>query len=147
MDEKVRQLSRAVEQSPVSIVITNKDGNIEYINRKFTEVTGYSFSEALGKNSRALELVELPEEVFQQMWECLRNSQEWRGEFHSRKKNGELFWEFCVISPIFNAAGDITHYLAVKEDITERKQLEEQLRQVPEDGSFWPVGRRRRPRF
>ena len=136
MDEKVRQLSRAVEQSPVSIVITNKDGNIEYINRKFTEVTGYSFSEALGKNSRALELVELPEEVFQQMWECLRNSQEWRGEFHSRKKNGELFWEFCVISPIFNAAGDITHYLAVKEDITERKQLEEQLRQSQKMEAF-----------
>jgi PAS domain S-box-containing protein len=136
MDEKVRQLSRAVEQSPVSIVITNKDGNIEYINRKFTEVTGYSFSEALGKNSRALELVELPEEVFQQMWECLRNSQEWRGEFHSRKKNGELFWELCVISPIFNAAGALTHYLAIKEDITERKQLEEQLRQSQKMEAF-----------
>jgi PAS domain S-box-containing protein len=136
MDEKVRQLSRAVEQSPVSIVITNKDGNIEYVNRKFTEVTGYSFSEAMGKNPRILKSGELPAEVYQRMWECIRNGQEWRGEFHNRKKNGELFWEFSVISPIFNAAGTITHYLAVKEDITERKQLEEQLRQSQKMEAF-----------
>jgi PAS domain S-box-containing protein len=136
MDEKVRQLSRAVEQSPVSIVITNKDGNIEYVNRKFTEVTGYSFSEAMGKNPRLLKSGELPAEVYQQMWECIRNGQEWRGELHNRKKNGELFWELCVISPIFNAAGAITHYLAVKEDITERRQLEEQLRQSQKMEAF-----------
>jgi PAS domain S-box-containing protein len=136
MDEKVRQLSRAVEQSPVSIVITNKDGNIEYVNRKFTEVTGYSFSEVIGKNPRILKSGELPAEVYQQMWECIRDGQEWRGEFHNRKKNGELFWELSVISPIFNAAGAITHYLAVKEDITERKQLEEQLRQSQKMEAF-----------
>ena len=136
MDEKVRQLSRAVEQSPVSIVITNKDGNIEYVNRKFTEVTGYSFSEAMGKNPRILKSGELPAEIYQQMWECIRNGQEWRGELHNRKKNGELFWELCVISPVFNAAGDITHYLAVKEDITERRQLEEQLRQSQKMEAF-----------
>jgi len=136
MDEKVRQLSRAVEQSPVSIVITNKDGNIEYVNRKFTEVTGYSFSEAIGKNPRILKSGELPPELYQRMWECIRDGQEWRGEFHNRKKNGELFWELSVISPIFNAAGAITHYLAVKEDITERKQLEEQLRQSQKMEAF-----------
>jgi PAS domain S-box-containing protein len=136
MDEKVRQLSRAVEQSPVSIVITNKDGNIEYVNRKFTEVTGYSFSEAIGKNPRILKSGELPAELYRQMWECIRNGQEWRGELHNRKKNGELFWELCVISPIFNGAGTITHYLAVKEDITERKQLEEQLRQSQKMEAF-----------
>jgi PAS domain S-box-containing protein len=136
MDEKVRQLSRAVEQSPVSIVITNKDGNIEYVNRKFTDVTGYSFSEAMGKNPRILKSGELPAELYQRMWECIRNGQEWRGEFHNRKKNGELFWELSVISPIFNAAGAITHYLAVKEDITERKQLEEQLRQSQKMEAF-----------
>jgi PAS domain S-box-containing protein len=136
MDEKVRQLSRAVEQSPVSIVITNKDGNIEYVNRKFTEVTGYSFSEAIGKNPRILKSGELPAELYQRMWECIRDGQEWRGEFHNRKKNGELFWELSVISPIFNAAGAITHYLAVKEDITERKQLEEQLRQSQKMEAF-----------
>ena len=136
MDEKVRQLSRAVEQSPVSIVITNKDGNIEYVNRKFTEVTGYSFSEAIGKNPRILKSGELPAELYQRMWECIRDGQEWRGEFHNRKKNGELFWELSMISPIFNAAGAITHYLAVKEDITERKQLEEQLRQSQKMEAF-----------
>ena len=136
MDEKVRQLSRAVEQSPVSIVITNKDGNIEYVNRKFTEVTGYSFSEVIGKNPRILKSGELPAEVYQRMWECIRDGQEWRGEFHNRKKNGELFWELSVISPIFNAAGAITHYLAVKEDITDRKQLEERLRQSQKMEAF-----------
>jgi PAS domain S-box-containing protein len=136
MDEKVRQLSRAVEQSPVSIVITNKDGNIEYVNPKFTEVTGYSFSEAMGKNPRILKSGEMPAELYQRMWECISDGQEWRGEFHNRKKNGELFWEFSVISPIFNAAGAITHYLAVKEDITERKQLEEQLRQSQKMEAF-----------
>ena len=136
MDEKVRQLSRAVEQSPVSIVITNKDGNIEYVNRKFTEVTGYSFSEAIGKNPRILKSGELPAELYKRMWECISDGQEWRGEFHNRKKNGELFWELSMISPIFNAAGAITHYLAVKEDITERKQLEEQLRQSQKMEAF-----------
>jgi PAS domain S-box-containing protein len=136
MDEKVRQLSRAVEQSPVSIVITNKDGNIEYVNRKFTDVTGYSFSEVIGKNPRILKSGELPAKVYQQMWECIRDGQEWRCEFHNRKKNGELFWELSVISPIFNAAGAITHYLAVKEDITERKQLEERLRQSQKMEAF-----------
>ncbi len=136
MDEKVRQLSRAVEQSPVSIVITNKDGTIEYVNRKFTEVTGYSFGEAIGNNPRILKSGELPAELYRRMWESIRDGQEWRGEFHNRKKNGELFWELSVISPIFNAAGAITHYLAVKEDITERKQLEEQLRQSQKMEAF-----------
>jgi two-component system cell cycle sensor histidine kinase/response regulator CckA len=136
MDAKVRQLSRAVEQSPVSIVITDKDGNIEYVNRKFTEVTGYSFSEAMGKNPRILKSGEQPAELYQQMWECIRDGREWRGELHNRKKNGELFWELCAISPIFNAAGAITHYLAVKEDVTERRQLEEQLRQSQKMEAF-----------
>jgi PAS domain S-box-containing protein len=145
MDEKVRQLSRAVEQSPVSIVITNKDGNIEYVNRKFTEVTGYSFSEVIGKNPRILKSGELPAEVYQQMWKCIRDGQEWRGEFHNRKKNGELFWELSVISPIFNAAGAITHYLAVKEDITERRQLEERLRQSQKMEAFGQLAGRLAP--
>jgi len=136
MDEKVRQLSLAVEQSPVSIVITNKDGNIEYVNRKFTEVTGYSTSEAMGKNPRILKSGELPAEIYQQMWKCISAGREWRGELHNRKKNGELFWESCVISPIFNTVGDITHYLAIKEDNTERKQLEEQLRQSQKMEAF-----------
>jgi len=136
MDEKVRQLSRAVEQSPVSIVITDKAGNIEYVNRKFTEVTGYSFTEAIGKNPRILKSGELPPEVYRQMWESIRDGREWHGEFHNRKKNGELFWELAVISPVFNAGGTITHYLAVKEDITGRKQLEEQLRQSQKMEAF-----------
>ena len=136
MDEKVRKLSSAVEQSPVSIVITDKDGIIEYVNRRFTEVTGYSFGEAIGKNPRILKSGELPPELYRRMWETIRDGQEWRGEFHNRKKSGELFWELSMISPIFSAAGAITHYLAVKEDITERKQLEEQLRQSQKMEAF-----------
>jgi len=78
-------------KSPVSIVITNKDGNIEYVNQKFTEVTGYSFSEAMGKNPRILKSGELPAEVYKRMWECISNGQEWRGEFHNRKRTVNFF--------------------------------------------------------
>jgi len=136
MDEKVRQLSRAVEQSPVSIVITDKAGTIEYVNRKFTEVTGYTSGEAMGKNPRILKSGELDPKVYRQMWNCISQGREWHGEFHNRRKNGELFWELVVISPVFNVAGGITHYLAVKEDITARKQLEEQLRQSQKMEAF-----------
>jgi len=126
-DEEVRKLSRAVEHSPVSIVITDKAGNIEYVNPKFTEVTGYSFKEAVGKNPRILKSGEMPPENYQRLWETIAAGGEWRGEFHNRKKSGELYWESASISAITGPNGEITHYLAVKEDITERKRAEQQL--------------------
>ncbi len=127
MEIQLRKLSRAVEQSPVSIIITDKAGNIEYVNPKFMEATGYSFEEVAGKSTRILKSGEMPPEGYKQLWETINSGKEWHGELHNRKKNGELFWEWAVISPIFDEAGAITHFLAVKEDITGRKQAETKL--------------------
>jgi PAS domain S-box-containing protein len=121
---KMHWLSGAVEHSPVSIVITNRAGDIEYVNPKFTEVTGYAFKEVIGKNPRILKSGEMPLDNYRLMWKTITAGGEWCGEFHNRKKNGELYWELASISPLADDAGVITHFLAVKEDITERKRAE-----------------------
>ncbi len=123
-EKQLRQLSRAVEASPVSIVITDAQGQIEYVNPKFTQTTGYTPQEALGQNPRILKTEYTSPGVYPELWQTLQSGQEWRGQFCNRKKNGELFWELASISPITDGAGQITHYVAVKEDITERRQLE-----------------------
>ena len=129
-EEQVRKLSRAVDQSPVSIVITDPAGLIEYVNPKFTKVTGYEPQDVLGQNPRVLKGGHTSDEDYRRLWETIAQGHEWRGEFHNRKKNGELYWESASISPILDADGRTTHFLAVKEDITERKRLEEELRQA-----------------
>ncbi len=126
-DEQIRQLSRAVEASPTSIVITDTCGTIQYVNPKFTEVTGYTFQEALGKNPSILKSGLTPLEVYQQMWGTLLAGQEWHGEFCNRKKNGELYWEWASMSPIVDSGGHINHYVAVKENITELKRVQAEL--------------------
>ena len=127
-EEQLRKLSRAVEQSPAAVVITDTQGTIEYVNPKFVEVTGYVADEVIGQNPRILKSGEMPSEVYKRMWKAISSGKEWRGEFHNKKKNGELYWELASISAIRNSEGQITHYLAVKEDITERKRLEQELR-------------------
>jgi PAS domain S-box-containing protein len=129
-EEEIRRLSRAVEQSPVSVIITDPAGKIEYVNRKCCELTGYRREELLGMNPRVLKSGEMPPEVYQQMWNTVIAGGEWRGEFHNRKKDGELYWENASISAIRDDTGRITHFLAVKEDITRQRLLEEQLRQA-----------------
>jgi len=126
-EDKLRILSRAVEQSPASIIITNTDGTIEYVNPKFMSVTGYSIDEVLGQNPRVLKSSEQGPQYYEQFWKTITSGKEWYGEFHNKKKNGELFWELASISPIFDTEGAITHFLAVKEDITARKQTEIEL--------------------
>jgi PAS domain S-box-containing protein len=126
-EEKLLKLSRAVEQSSASVVITDLDGKIEYVNPKFTQLTGYTSTEAIGQNPRILKSGEKLAAEYKQMWEIIKSGKEWQGEFHNKKKNGELYWESASISPIKDASGKITHYLAVKEDITEKKSLEAQL--------------------
>lgn len=126
-EEQIRQLSRAVEASPASIVITDTRGSIQYVNPKFTEVTGYTAQESLGQNPKILKTDFTPREVHQQLWETIQAGREWHGEFCNRKKNGELYWEWASISPIVDASGHTTHYVAVKEDITERKHAQEEL--------------------
>jgi nitrogen fixation negative regulator NifL len=119
---RARQLSRAVEQSPASVIITDLEGNIAYVNPKFVEVSGYSSEEVLGRNPRILQSGQTPPEVYRELWQTITAGQEWHGELLNRKKDGQLFWEYAVMSAIKNEAGVITHFLAVKEDITERKR-------------------------
>lgn len=127
--ELVRKLSRAVEYSPVSIVITNAQGTIEYVNPTFTQVTGYTEEEAIGQNPRILKSGRMPPEIYKELWGTITSGRVWRGEFLNRKRNGELYWEAASISPIINEEGVITHYVGIKEDITERKRTEEALRE------------------
>jgi PAS domain S-box-containing protein len=127
-EEARRMLQRAVEQSPTSIVITNTQGTIEYVNPKFTEVTGYTFAEAIGQNPRILKSDVKSSAEYRDLWETIIAGHEWHGEFHNRRKDGSLFWEFASISPVIDDRGIITHFVAVKEDITPRKQAEEALR-------------------
>ncbi len=131
-ETELRKLLRAVEQNPASIVITDIDGIIEYVNPKFCAVTGYSRQEAIGQNPRVLKSGEMSPEGYRELWETILAGREWRGEFHNRKKSGELFWEAASISPIRDADGKVTHFIAVKEDVTERKMLETQLKQEKE---------------
>ncbi len=136
-EAQIQKLSHAVEQSPASIVITDLTGNIEYVNPKFTEITGYSRDEAIGKNPRFLKSGHTSDHGYQDMWQAIAKGGVWQGEFHNKKKNGELFWEAASISPIRDHEGIITHFIAVKEDITrrkaaevERERLEAQFRQA-----------------
>ncbi len=126
-EEDVRKLSLAVEQSPASTLITGIDGSIEYVNSKFVEVTGYESDEVLGQRPSILKSGYTPSEHYRELWETITAGKEWRGEFYNRKKNGELYWEYASVSPITDPSGEITHFLAVKEDITVRKKYEEQL--------------------
>lgn len=132
-ERKIRKLSVAVEQSPAVIVITDKSGTIEYANQKFTELTGYTPDEAYGNNPRILKSGLTPKSVYQELWSALKNGIDWQGEFINKKKNGELFWESAIISPVKDSNGIITNYIAIKEDITERKRIEQELRKSKEE--------------
>lgn len=125
--EKIKQLSQAVEQSPVSIIITNTSGIIEYVNPKFTEISGYSFDEVVGQNPRVLKSGHTTQSEYKELWQTISAGHEWHGEFHNITKNGDLYWESASISPIISAQGKITHFIAIKEDITHRKKAQEEL--------------------
>ncbi len=126
-EDSLRKLSAAIEQSPSTIVITDTFGKIEYVNPKFSETTGYTREEAIGENPRVLKSGELPAEKYKQLWESISSGLDWRGEFHNKRKNGDLYWEQASISAVKNSAGEITHFLAIKEDITARKAMEAEL--------------------
>lgn len=126
-EQHLRQLSRAVEQSPSAVIITDTNGCIQYVNPKFTALTGYTMDEVLGQNPRILKSDETDPEEYANLWSTITSGREWHGIFHNKKKNGELFWEAVSISPITDESGVISHFVAVKEDITERKQIEEKV--------------------
>ena len=125
---ELRKLSQATENSPASVVVTDKNGTIEYVNPTFSEVTGYSAAEAVGQNPRVLKSGDLPESFYKELWDTILSGKVWRGEFINKRKNGEEFWESASISPIMDEVGEITHFVAVKQDTTERKAAEEALR-------------------
>ena len=128
-EETLRNLSKAVEQSPVSIVITDIDGNIEYGNPKVFKLTGYSAEELVGQNPSIFKTDHTSKKEYAKLWNTIKSGQIWQGEFLNKKKNGELYWESALISPITNKAGRIVHFLAIKEDITERKRVEKEVRE------------------
>ena len=121
---QLHKFLQAIEQSSASVVITNPDGYIEFVNPKFSEITGYTFSESIGKNPRILKSGKQPQSFYEELWKTLSSGTAWKGEFLNKKKNGELYWESALISPIKNEVGEIINYLAVKDDITERKRTE-----------------------
>lgn len=129
-EEQVRKLSRAVEQIPLTVVITNLEGNIEYANPYTYQTTGYTQDELLGKNPKILKSGETSLEEYQQLWGNITHGKEWKGIFHNRKKDGTMYWEQATIGPILNDEGEITHYIAIKEDITERKRIQDELKDL-----------------
>ncbi len=126
-EEKATKLSKAVEQSSVSVMITDKEGLVEYVNPFFTEITAYSFEEMVGKNPKILNSGHQPKAFYEALWRTILSGDNWEGELLNMKKTGKLFWEKAVISPIINKDGAITNFVAIKEDITERKQMIEAL--------------------
>jgi two-component system, sensor histidine kinase and response regulator len=129
IESELTKRSLAVEQSPESIVITDLAGRIEYVNDAFTANTGYTRDEALGQNPRILKSGRTPQSIFDELWACLQRGEPWHGELINRRKNGELYTELASISPIRQSDGRITHYLAVKANVTEQKRLAEELEQ------------------
>jgi PAS domain S-box-containing protein len=128
-EAEVRKLSHAIEQIPVSVVITDTSGIIEYVNPRFLQVSGYAAEDVLGRNPRLLKSGETSGAEYKALWETIRDGRVWTGEFHNRKKNGELFWEWASISPLRDESNAITHFVGVKEDITEQKKAEDALRE------------------
>ncbi len=127
-EREIRRLSQAVEHSPVSVVITDTNGNIEYVNLKFTQVTGYSREEAVGQNPRILSSGQMPIGYYKNLWQTILSGEEWKGEFINKKKSGEIYWESASISPVVDANGKIAYFVAIKEDTTNRKKIMEELK-------------------
>jgi diguanylate cyclase (GGDEF)-like protein/PAS domain S-box-containing protein len=127
---RLLQLHKAVEQSPVSVVLTDIKGNIEYINPYFSHISGYTLNEVIGENPRILQSGNMPPEIYDEMWETIRSGKTWRGELLNKKKNGEYYWEVEVIAPVIDADGIIVNYIAIKEDVTAKKESDAKLREA-----------------
>lgn len=126
-EQNIRILSQAVEQTPMSIIITDTKGNIEYVNHAFELITGYTMAEVEGKNPRILKSGNTPVSVYKELWGAISSGQTWELEMENRKKNGEIFWERGHFAPVTDEYGTIQHYLAIKEDITIQKQQQEKI--------------------
>jgi PAS domain S-box-containing protein len=127
---ELKKLSRAVEQSPAGVVITDTQGNIEYINQKFTEITGFEFGRVAGKTVRVLRKDIQSNTDILLIWKTISSGAEWKGEFYSKRSSGEMYWEYIIISSILNSDSEISNYIVIVEDITERKQMQIDLEQA-----------------
>ncbi|MFQ5687443.1 MAG: PAS domain S-box protein, partial [Candidatus Scalindua sp.] len=127
VEDQFRKLHRAIEHSPSTVIITDIEGKIEYVNPRFSDLTGYSAEEAIGKNPRILSSGKQTQGFYRELWNTITSGNEWHGEFCNKKKNGELYWELTSISPVKGEKGVITNYVAVKEDITGRRQMEDAI--------------------
>lgn len=124
---QVSKLSQAVEQSPNSIMITDLDGKIEYVNKSFYETTGFHKNEVIGKSPNILKSGKMPETMYKEMWQTIKAGKIWANEIINKKKNGELFWEQVSITPITNEKGTVTNYLGIKKDVSEKKDFEQRI--------------------
>lgn len=131
-DERMKLLT-AVAQSPVSILITDHKGNIQYVNPKFSQVTGYSIEEVIGENPNVLNSGTQTKEFYEQLWDTILAGRDWKGEFQNKKKNGELFWENVIIAPIRDEQNNISNFVAIKEDISDKKKLMSELIRAKEN--------------
>ncbi len=131
-EEELQKLSQAVEQSPSTVLITDTRGEIQYVNPRFSELTGFSAAEVIGRNPNILNSGTHPPAFYKELWATISAGAVWNGELCNLKKNGERYWESAAIAPIKNALGRITHYVAMKEDITARKRVEAQLKEAKE---------------
>ena len=127
IEGQLRKLSQAVEQSPEAVVIANLEARIEYVNQAFVDSSGYRIDELLGQNMRIVQSGMTPRSTFSEMWANLQAGRIWSGQLINRRKNGEIYYEYAIIAPIRQPEGGITHYLAVKQDITEKKRINEEL--------------------
>ncbi len=126
-EEALRKLSRAVEQTPAGVAITDRAGVIEYVNPAFERLTGYSRDEAIGQNPRILKSGKTPRSVYTEMWSAIVQGETWQGQILNRRKDGSEYWEQMLLSPVRDAAGATSHYIAIKEDVTERRRIAEEL--------------------
>src|SRR5690606_30260966 len=126
-EQKLYLLNHAVEQNPIAIVITDPEGNIAYVNPEFTSMTGYKLDEIMGRSFRLLKSGYQSEEFYRNLWNTITSGRSWEGEIKNRKKNGELYWQNSIISPILDEYGSISHFLAVLDDVTEKKKMIEDM--------------------
>jgi PAS domain S-box-containing protein len=139
-EEEINKLSRVTEQSPALVVLTDRNGNIEFVNEKFTQTTGYTLEETKGKNPRVLKSGHTSKKDYENLWKTITAGKVWKGEFKNKKKNGEFYWASALISPITNEKGEVTNFMGIQEDITKRREAEEKLQiQIGEMKKFQEI--------
>lgn len=126
-EAELRKLTQAIEQSASTVVVTDREGNIEYVNPHFTVATGYTREEAIGLNPRLIKSGHTSSEDYRKLWQAITSGHVWKGEFRNRRKDGSYYWEFAIISPVVDEHGEITHFVAIKDDVTAQKEAEDRL--------------------